>query len=229
MAAPIHKLVQLSTKIFGLSPEKITKDHLAPLIRAMNIITSEDVFFDPSEIKERDAELQKIDKVAPVTYMHIHQDNNCTIAVFVVKSGSVLPLHDHPRMHGLLKVLYGKVRIVSYTEVDQKPLPASLQKRSSKGCVKTVYRHNDILLSDKDDCCVLSPNERNFHEIQPETKFAAFLDVLAPPYEDDSGCHYYRDLNGEKTGIGSTTWLKEIPQPPFYWCDTIKYRGPKLT
>ncbi|CAG5132903.1 unnamed protein product [Candidula unifasciata] len=240
MAAPILKLAQLSTKIFGvLSPEKITKDHLSPLIRAMNNISSEDVYFDPKEIEERDAELQKLGEVAPVTYMHIHQDHNFTMAVFVVKAGSVLPLHDHPKMHGLLKVLYGKVRISSYTEVDQKPLPENIarlqvsqsQKRSNSCIIKTVYRHNDIVLSETDECCVLSPSVGNFHEIQPETKFAAFLDVLAPPYEGDcdSGCHYYKDLNPGKTSIGGTTWLKEIPQPSFYWCDTIKYKGPLLT
>lgn len=229
MAAPIQKLAQLSAKIFGsLSPDKITADHLTHLARAMNNITADDVFFDPREIEDRDAKLQLLGQDAPVTFMHIHEDNQFAMAVFILKSGGVLPLHDHPGMHGLVKVISGQVKIVSYSGVDHKPIPDGVRRTIGSGNknIKTVRRHNDVVLSAEDGCSVLTPSVENFHEIRPVTPMAAFLDILAPPYENSSSCHYYKELTGAKAG--STTWLLEIPHPAHYWCDTIKYKGPVL-
>ena len=41
---------------------------------------------------------------APVTYIKIHEDQDVSIGIFVVKGGQKIPLHNHPKMHGLLKV-----------------------------------------------------------------------------------------------------------------------------
>ncbi|CAL1534622.1 unnamed protein product [Lymnaea stagnalis] len=241
MAAPIQKLVSLSSKLFGrLSPEKITKDHLAPLARNMNDITAEDVMFDASEVEKRDLSKQHDEafdnEIAPVTYMHLHQERTFSMSIFVLKSGGVLPLHDHPKMFGLLKVIHGSVKIISYTEVNQQPLTLSedeidmkyRQTRSFYKNIKTVHRNKDIILTESDECCILSPTEGNIHEIHPETKMAAFLDILAPPYDNnDQCCHYYKEMAASK--VSDTRWLLEIPQPASYWCDTIDYRGPPLS
>ncbi|KAI8789620.1 2-aminoethanethiol dioxygenase [Biomphalaria glabrata] len=236
MATPIQKLANLSAKIFGMvSPDKITKEHLTPLIRAINEIKMEDVNFDVKEIDEID-NYRKHDQqeIAPVTYIHLHQDRTFTMSIFVLKSGGVIPLHDHPKMHGLLKVICGAVKIISYTEINKLPLPEDYNLSNSQSQpltrsyyknIKTVQKNNDIILTDKDDCCVLMPIEGNIHEIQPVTNIAAFLDILAPPYESDQSCHYYQELPFSKLNI---KWLLEIPQPRSYWCDTLKYKGVPL-
>lgn len=52
---------------------------------------------------------------APVTYIEVFEDKNVSIGVFVLRDGAKMPLHDHPYMYGVLKVIYGKVKIQSYT------------------------------------------------------------------------------------------------------------------
>ncbi|KAH9503263.1 hypothetical protein Btru_068607 [Bulinus truncatus] len=233
MASPIQKLSSISAKIFGMvSPDKITVEHITPIIRAINDIKMEDVNFDIKDIDERDNyRRQEQQEIAPVTYIHLHQENNFAMSIFVLKSGGFIPLHDHPKMHGLLKVICGAVKIISYTEMNKLPLPEEninqplALPRSLCKSVKTVKRNNDIILTENDDCCVLMPIEGNIHEIHPETKVAAFLDILAPPYESDHSCHYYQELPFSKLNI---RWLLEIPQPRSYWCDTLKYKGPSL-
>lgn len=52
---------------------------------------------------------------APVTYIEVFEDQNVSIGVFVLRDGAKIPLHDHPNMYGVLKVIYGKVKVQSYT------------------------------------------------------------------------------------------------------------------
>lgn len=52
---------------------------------------------------------------APVTYIEVFEDEHVSIGVFVLRDGAKIPLHDHPYMYGVLKVIHGKVKIQSYT------------------------------------------------------------------------------------------------------------------
>ncbi|KAG7252151.1 hypothetical protein CRUP_003464, partial [Coryphaenoides rupestris] len=47
----------------------------------------------------------------PVTYMHIYETDEFSMGVFLLKRGASIPLHDHPGMHGMLKIMYGTARI----------------------------------------------------------------------------------------------------------------------
>lgn len=51
----------------------------------------------------------------PVTYIRVFENKSVSLGLFVLRNGSKIPFHDHPNMHGLLKVIYGKVKIQSYT------------------------------------------------------------------------------------------------------------------
>lgn len=42
----------------------------------------------------------------PVTYMHICETEVFSMGVFLLRTGASIPLHDHPGMNGMLKVLY---------------------------------------------------------------------------------------------------------------------------
>lgn len=76
---------------------------------------------------------------------------------------------------------------------------------------------------------------------------AAFLDILAPPYNPDDGrdCHYYKLLQtvaeretdvksneeqqGEEKEKEEESWLLEVPQPEDFWCGGEPYPGPAVS
>ncbi|KAF0027847.1 hypothetical protein F2P81_020588 [Scophthalmus maximus] len=174
----------------------------------------------------------------PVTYMHICETDQFSMGVFLLKSGASIPLHDHPGMHGVLKVMYGKVRISCFDR-PQPPAPVGALRRS-------VLRSTGEFT---EECgpCVLSPDRDNLHQIDAVDGPTAFMDILAPPYDPDDGrdCHYYRVLpDAEASPAGrqqqqqrgeeeeeeeKDAWLMEIPQPPGFWCGAEPYPGPEVS
>ena len=95
-------------------------------------------------------------------------------------AGGTMPLHDHPGMTGLLKVLWGSVRCRSYAWVEGLP---GLARATS-----------DCLLSPADTPRRLAPREDNLHRLDA-LEDSAFLDLLAPDYSEAEGrpCVYYSE------------------------------------
>ncbi|XP_053306164.1 2-aminoethanethiol dioxygenase [Spea bombifrons] len=198
----------------------------------------------------------------PVTYMHICETDCFSMGVFLLKSGTCIPLHDHPGMHGMLKVLYGKVRISGFDKLEPQASPTSSSPTSSAGVSGKEIQFNPPLLpyqraslrravlrsvgefSDTSPACLLSPHRDNLHQISAVDGPAAFLDILAPPYDPDDGrdCHYYKLLQpleqpdgdgphqaGATMGPSREVWLLEVPQPDDFWCGGEPYPGPKVS
>ncbi|XP_062859548.1 2-aminoethanethiol (cysteamine) dioxygenase a [Trichomycterus rosablanca] len=171
---------------------------------------------------------------APVSYTHICETRTFSMGVFTLRSGASIPLHDHPDMNGMLKVLYGKVRIRCFDKSEPGPdsqAPVPEEKESVRLAVLRACGE----FTEHSAPCVLSPHRDNLHQIDALDGPAAFLDILAPPYDPDHGrdCHYYRVLrtdtqNGDDTKK-ETVWLLEIPQPEEFWCGGEPYRGPRVT
>ncbi|XP_016076215.1 PREDICTED: 2-aminoethanethiol dioxygenase, partial [Miniopterus natalensis] len=175
-------------------------ENLSKLKSLLTQVRAEDLNIAP-----RKATLQPLPpNLPPVTYMHIYETDGFSLGVFLLKSGTSIPLHDHPGMHGMLKVLYGTVRISC---LDNGP-------------------------------CVLTPHRDNLHQIDAVDGPAAFLDILAPPYDPDDGrdCHYYRVLEpvrakeapGSSCDLPREVWLLETPQADDFWCEGEPYPGPKV-
>lgn len=171
----------------------------------------------------------------PVTYMHICETDGFSMGVFLLKGGSSIPLHDHPGMHGMLKVLYGTVRISGFDKTEP-------QAAANSGSVLRAVLRSSGEYSDSSPPCLLSPHRDNLHQISAVDGPAAFLDILAPPYDPDDGrdCHYYKLLppqapaSPEQTTEGAAeasgeVWLLEIPQPDDFWCGGEPYPGPKVS
>uniref|UniRef100_A0A7N6BGE8 2-aminoethanethiol (cysteamine) dioxygenase a n=1 Tax=Anabas testudineus TaxID=64144 RepID=A0A7N6BGE8_ANATE len=178
----------------------------------------------------------------PVTYMHICETDVFSMGVFLLRTGASIPLHDHPGMNGMLKVLYGKVRVRCCTSFDP---PLTSQQTSS---IWRSVLHSVAVYTETSGPCLLTPVRDNLHQIEAVDGPAAFLDILAPPYNPDDGrdCHYYQVLqkvvDGDTTGGRKSeeqqgeeqekedeTWLLEIPQPEDFWCGGEPYPGPAVS
>ena len=71
---------------------------------------------------------------------------------------------------------------------------------------------------------------------------AAMFDILAPPYDEQRECNFYREISkppsprgccargsGESGRSGpEEVVLQRIPQPATFYCDQLPYMGPCL-
>ncbi|KAJ8372690.1 hypothetical protein AAFF_G00280190 [Aldrovandia affinis] len=181
----------------------------------------------------------------PVTYMHICETDAFSMGVFLLKNGTSIPLHDHPGMYGMVKVIYGKVRISSYDRVDKHSEAAGDPHFSppvlpfQRDALRRSIRRSVGEYTDESSPCILSPQKHNLHQIDAVDGPTAFLDILAPPYDPDDGrdCHYYKVLTPVSEVVGKKpdsqeqreTWLLEIPQPSDFWCGGEPYPGPEVS
>lgn len=220
-------------------------ENLSKLKSLLTQVRAEDLNISP-----RKATVQPLrPNLPPVTYMHICETDGFSLGVFLLKSGTSIPLHDHPGMHGILKVLYGTVRISCMDKLEvgsgQRPrapppeqqFEPPLQPRELDAVQPGVLRSR-AEYTEASGPCFLTPHRDNLHQIDAVDGPAAFLDILAPPYDPDDGrdCHYYRVLepvrakeaSGSACDLPREVWLLETPQADDFWCEGEPYPGPKV-
>ncbi|KAM9715512.1 LOW QUALITY PROTEIN: 2-aminoethanethiol (cysteamine) dioxygenase a [Menidia menidia] len=192
----------------------------------------------------------------PVTYMHICETEVFSMGVFLLRAGASIPLHDHPGMNGMLKVLYGKVNVRGFDKLEERPAvaappagpqPPPVAPELAPPPLWRAALRSAAEFSETSGPCLLSPGRDNLHQIHAVDGPAAFLDILAPPYnpEDGRDCHYYQVLPAgaggpeaggppEQLGGGQEreegeVWLLEVPQPEDFWCGGEPYPGPPVS
>jgi hypothetical protein len=180
---------------------------------AMDALTSDDVGLRPGGADSSPG--------GPVAYHHVHAEPSLSIGIFVLPPGASIPLHDHPGMTVLSKLLFGSLRVVSYdmpsaagAATPNNPFQALL--RGSGGGVSRR------LLCDapsRREVCAPCPTLRldavggNIHSFEA-LEHTAIFDVLTPPYSDFEGrsCHYYEvdEAGVLESGVHK---LREVPWP----------------
>lgn len=157
------------------------------------------------------------------------------------------------RRPSLLQVLYGKVSVRCYDKLqDGGAAPAQFEPplaQSQAGSLRRSVLRSTAEYSDNSGPCLLTPVQDNLHQIDAVDGPAAFLDILAPPYDPDDGrdCHYYKVLQPvggwegtdgksneqqqveEKEKDEEVMWLLEVPQPEDFWCVGEPYPGPTVS
>ncbi|XP_076460823.1 2-aminoethanethiol dioxygenase-like [Babylonia areolata] len=233
MAAPIQRVMRLASKTFARfhPSESSHRDRLSQLRSAFNEIRASDVNFDSEAVREHD---RQSPNRAPVSYIHLWEDDAISMGIFILKSGGRLPLHDHPGMFGLIKVIHGTLKIMSLTEIEGVRVPDEIDQRVEqwqKPLLKSVRLESEVALTADHECGYLTPSRGNFHQITTETEMAAFVDILAPPYDHskDRDCHYYSEIRGLTLSTArEVNWIMRVPQPLDFWCDSLDYTGPDL-
>ncbi|XP_028418211.1 2-aminoethanethiol dioxygenase-like [Dendronephthya gigantea] len=225
--ANIQKLARQALKTFKTASGLPLKENLDLLMSMMGAITAEDVNLTPPTRERR----LSYPGEAPVSHVDILECPYFSMAVFIVSKGRKLPLHDHPGMYGFCKVLYGSIQVNMYGTIDS-------EHENTNGAVanhnemeprKFLYQGKHIFDSDN-GVCVVSPSHGNLHSIHAINGPAAFLDILGPPYSTEKGrdCLYYKECHREDIvdKQSNVIYLKEIPCPQEFFCNSQAYRGP---
>mmetsp|Transcript_1397 Transcript_1397/g.1805 ORF Transcript_1397/g.1805 Transcript_1397/m.1805 type:complete len:307 (+) Transcript_1397:89-1009(+) len=112
-----------------------------------------------------------------VTYLPVGEEPGLwTCGCFVIPPNGKIPLHDHPEMTGIIRVLEGSVSIESFDI-----------------CNKTFARSCGTNVFECPSTACLGPTASNIHQVTAGSKGAVFLDILMPDYDDDEGrcCNFY--------------------------------------
>jgi len=189
-----------------------------------------------------------------IRYLHIVEvQHHYNIGVFVFPPHTRIPLHDHPGMVVLSRILYGELLVKSFdvlsNELVHKSAIASIGKiihqsswvtnflskichqpsnndNISAGSLRAV--EHDITPLIAPEVSVLYPYGGNLHEFTAGDNGAAVLDVLMPPYNNHGNrdCTFYqREMieDNNQNNNFSSCLLVPIEQPPDFTCISGTY------
>ncbi len=113
----------------------------------------------------------------PTSTVEIGDTDAAHATIFSLERGAIIPLHDHPGMTVISKVLHGRMRVETFEWVDRDEGLA----RDGGAC--------DV--ADDDEPLVFGPEPGTLHRITALSD-CAFIDLFAPYYDDERPCRYYR-------------------------------------
>jgi predicted metal-dependent enzyme (double-stranded beta helix superfamily) len=150
-----------------------------------------------------------------IRYLHLaEKSEHYSIGIFVFPPHAVIPLHNHPGMTVLSRVLYGNLKVKTY-DIIPDGNNAEQQNGNSwlPNFVSRVFRDNQnhqnnavpkgaihayankLKELSSPQITELYPEEGNVHEFTAGRNGAAVLDVLVPPYDADNerDCTFYQE------------------------------------
>lgn len=112
------------------------------------------------------------------------------IVVFIIPKGFSIPLHNHPNMFVISKLIWGSVLINCY----DKNISEECNKKTEEYDVFQVEENEKIILK-INDIAILSPNKNEITEVIANENSALF-DIVLPAYEEKENrpCDYFEVL-----------------------------------
>lgn len=173
----------------------------------------------------------------PIYYRHIHECRHFSMGIFYLPITAVIPLHDHPGMTVLSKLLHGSMHVKSYDWID----PLVLRPETGVPEARLAKLVMDQVFMAPCESSILYPTSGGNIHVFTGVTHCAVLDVLVPPYSLEEGrpCTYYHEspysshsgalaesMNTDVNEQG-LAWLEEF-QPPDYIVKWVPYEAPKL-
>jgi len=221
MTSKLYNAVQCAIKTFKRVTRgnvSISDEFLKPLQTLVDEIQFCDVHLPARLFSNSD---QSEASSNQVEYFSVYEDEIVTVGVFIIRSGAKIPLHDHPDMTGIIKVLHGKLEINSYDVINFNLDPSNDSDSNYYTKPLTARKNPPLILSASDKCSLLTPIKSNIHEVKCINGPAAFLDVLSPPYDSDSGdkvprsCHYFKEILSSTSSLNNVVQLVQVPCPGY--------------
>ncbi|OQS04464.1 hypothetical protein THRCLA_03304 [Thraustotheca clavata] len=178
-----------------------------------------------------------------IRYIHIYEDAQVSIGIFVLPPGASIPLHNHPEMSVISRVLYGSLHVRAFDLVpteandafwaqhDQEQDPPSIWKRK-RSLHLAQERFNAVVTAPH--TTELLPHRGNLHEFTSDPDIGcAILDVLTPPYNPSHGrdCTYYRiaaALESDEDDMPIFALEASSLPPKSFDIVNLCYRGPPV-
>ena len=159
-----------------------------------------------------------------IRYLHMKQSTHCYSAgIFIFPPDAVIPLHNHPGMSVISRVLYGNLELRSF-DIRNTTCTAEEIKKKSKGISRWLFpklfstvrrqahtneklprqevrvhaHENEATMISAPEVTMLYPQKANIHQFTAGKYGAAVLDVLIPPYDamDGRDCTFYEKAEG---------------------------------
>lgn len=190
-------LVELENPLFKLAPENHT-------------LTA---FPCPSAIPDSDNSIPHSDERIEtfMTTLYTDPESRFVLQMFFLPKDAKMPLHDHPTMSVLSKVVSGSIDVCSYSFEQASSPPGSPRSRIPQR--RQVSPHSRHILTSSDNTAMLTANLGNLHSMRA-LEPTLFFDILTPPYDPPSrdGVYYSlrKTLIEEQELIGSEISAKSI-------------------
>lgn len=118
----------------------------------------------------------------------LYDSPNFHIGMIIVPEGSELPIHDHPEMMVLTRVVWGHLRFETFDWAQEYPMSG------------IARRHQPQICHGASPVRTLWPKSHNMHRIRALSD-AAFIDIFSPWYNEDRICRYYRESEDLSNGL----------------------------
>ncbi|CAO2036948.1 unnamed protein product [Urochloa humidicola] len=231
-SSKVQALYELCKRTFpspsaaGASPSPPTPDAVRSISSLMDTITPADVGLRVENVEDDRGHgffesnlLKGSARVArwaqPITYLHIYECDTFSIGIFCLPTSAVIPLHDHPGMTVLSKILYGSMHVKSYDWIEPIVLASTQSARLAK-------LHTDDVRTAPCPTSVLYPQSGGNMHCFTSVSSCAVLDVLAPPYSEDVGrnCTYFHDYPFSSLSAAGQTKVAGNPDN-YAWLEAI--------
>jgi PCO_ADO len=159
-----------------------------------------------------------------VRYIHISDvPDHYSVGIFILPPFAKIPLHDHPGMCVLSRILYGDVERLSFdlcqSDNEDDEIGDEWPIGTQKVCRQRTQRLSAPMATQ------LFPYQGNLHEFTAGPRGAAVLDILLPPYDVDHhrDCTFYTIVPDQSSS--ETFFIIPTGQPEEFHCLSGVYRS----